>query len=105
MFTTGIQSIPIGLAITIFFLDFVNTKYFFTDFFSKSMYTAYLIQFILPIPAAIRCWQLVMDATGINGLEGGWIIVGFLFSSVLALIFTWTLAYIIWSIPGVSKIL
>jgi glucan biosynthesis protein C len=104
-FVFGIQSIPMGLAITIFFMDFVNTKYFFTDFFSKSMYTAYLIQEVLPVPAAIRCWQLVMDATGINGIDGGWIMVGFLFSSVLALIFNWTLAYIICSIPGVSKIL
>ncbi|OEU12884.1 putative integral membrane acyltransferase [Fragilariopsis cylindrus CCMP1102] len=104
-FVYGIQCIPIGLAVTIFFMDFVNTKYFFTDFFSKSMYTAYLIQMILPVPAALKCWQLVMNATNINGTDGGWVMVGFLFSSVLALIFDWTLAYIIWSIPGVSKIL
>ena len=104
-FVYGIQSIPFGLAITIFFMDLVNTRYFFTDFFSKSMYTAYLIQMILPVPAAVKCWQLVMNATSINGTDGGWIMAGFLFSCVLALIFDWTLAYIIWSIPGVSKIL
>jgi hypothetical protein len=104
-FASGIQPIPIGLTIPIFFMDFVNTKYFFTDFFSKSMHTAYLIQLTLPVSAAIRCWQLVVNAPSINGIDGGWIMTGYLFSYVLALIFDWTISYIICSIPGVSKVL
>jgi hypothetical protein len=63
------------------------------------------MQMVLPVPAAIRCWQLVMNATSINGIDGGWIMVGYLFSCVLAMIFNWTIAYIICSIPGVSKVL
>ena len=101
------QAIPVGLAITVFFADFVNGKC--PEFFSKSMYTAYLIQLTLPIPAALKCWQLILDSSGFNvGTEeptGGIFLAGFLFSIILSQIFNWPLAYAIRSIPGFSKVL
>lgn len=94
--------IPISLAVTVFFHDFVNQKYSVTPFFSKAMYTSYLIQFV-PIYAAIKCWYLIMGAVGSGGLLI--YLAGLIFTSLLGLIFSWTLGYAIVSIPGFSQVL
>ena len=47
----------------VFFMDWFHKKYSSTSFFSKSMYTAYIIQFVFPISAANKCWILVLQAT------------------------------------------
>ena len=104
------QAIPMGLAVTVFFADFVNGKC--PDFFSKSMYTAYLIQLILPVPAAIKCWELIANASGLldnagtgETATGGIVVAGFLFSFALSQLIGWPLAYAIRSIPGFSQVL
>ena len=98
--------IPISLAVTVFFHDFVNRKFAVTPFFSKAMYTAYLIQFLGPNWIAIKCWILILGAIGSDGhIGGGLQFAGLMFRSVMALILSWTLGYAIVSIPGFSQVL
>jgi hypothetical protein len=99
-------------------MDFVNRSYWYTQFFSVSMYTAYIIQ-----PVVIACtlwfWILVLKATnnldvgaqdgsgfvGYTYTNGNLIVPGFIFVSMLTLIIIWPLSYGIRSIPGFSKVL
>ena len=97
--------IPISLAVTVFFHDFINRKFAVTLFFSKAMYTAYLIQEIVPNWLTIKCWILVLGAIGSDGQGGGLEFAGWIFRSVMALILNWTLGYAIVSIPGFSQVL
>ena len=115
----GQCGVSISLAVTVFFMDYVDKSYFFTDFFAKSMYTAYIIQFAFPLLAATKCWVLVLQATDnieyINATDsdpafwyienGNLAIPGFLFTSVITLIIIWPMAYAICSIPGFSQVL
>ena len=115
----GQCGVSISLAVTVFFMDYVDKSYFFTDFFSKSMYTAYIIQSVFPILAATKCWILVLEATDnveyINATDsdpaywyienGNLALPGFLFTSVITLIIIWPMAYSIRSIPGFSQVL
>ena len=100
-----LPAIPVSLAITVFFYDFVNQKYAVTPFFSKAMYTAYLIQLLGLVSVSIKCWWLIMGAVGSDGQDTGLVFAGWLFSSVMALALCWTLGYAIVSIPGFSKVL
>ena len=78
--------IPTGLAITFFFMDFPSKKIFCTDFFSKSMCTAYLIQLIFSVPVAVKCWELIINGTGISVINSGQVIVGYLSSYMLYIV-------------------
>jgi len=110
----GVATFVWSLAITVFFMDFVNKKYFSTDFFTKAMYTAYIIQFVFPMQIAFYLYTLVLNASGVN-LEfvdnvaqvssGGIIFGGWLFISVVTLLICWPSAYLIYSIPGFSQVL
>ena len=51
--------------------DFLSKKIFCTDFFSKSMCTAYLIQLIFSVPVAVKCWELIINGTGISVINSG----------------------------------
>jgi len=85
LFVMGIQCIPWVLCTTVFFMDFVNNKYFCTAFFTKAMYTAYLIHAdVIDLVALI--WAKITDATGFNPWsEGGWIVT-FLFYHIVDII-------------------
>ena len=114
--TKGPVLMGLSLGIIAFFMDYVNRSYWYTQFFSVSMYTAYIIQ-----PVVIACtvwfWVLVLKAT--NNLDvgsqdgtgtysytnGNLIVPGFIFVSMLTLIIIWPLSYGIRSIPGFSKVL
>ena len=78
--------IPTGLAITFFFMDFPSKKIFCTDFFSKSMCTAYLIQLIFSVPVAVKCLELFINGTGISVINSGKVIVSYLSSYMLYIV-------------------
>jgi len=118
-FFGGICPVFIGLAVTIFFMDFVNKKYFFTNFFAKSMYTAYIFQRI-PIAIGMKLWVIIMQTTGYITDEnpgpfmepGSYYIqqeyavfLGILFLSIFSMVVVWPMAYGIRSIPGFSNVL
>jgi len=118
-FHGGICPVFFGLAVTIFFMDFVNKKYFFTDFFAKSMYTAYIFQRI-PIAIGMKLWVIIMQTTGYITdenpgpfLEPGSyyiqqeyaVFLGCLFLSIFSMVVVWPMAYGIRSIPGFSNVL
>jgi len=108
----GPVQMGLSLGITVFFMDYVNRSYWCTQFFSVSMYTAYIIQ-----PAVITftqwIWILVLQATNNVTIasqafyynNGNLILPGFIFESMLTLILIWPLSYGIRSIPGFSKVL
>jgi hypothetical protein len=114
--STGPVLMGLLLGVLVFFMDYVNKSYWYTQFFSVSMYTAYIIQ-----PVVIACtvwfWVLVLKAT--NNLDvgsqdgigtysytnGNLIVPGFIFVSMLTLIIIWPLSYGIRSIPEFSKVL
>jgi len=106
-FFGGLMTVSISLAVTVFFMDCVDKKYLFTNFFAKSMYTAYIIHHGIPIRTALKCWKLILEASGIESVDGNTILpyAGFLFTSAIALIIVWPLAYCIRSIPGFSQVL
>ena len=115
----GILSMGLSLAITVFFMDYVNKKYFCTPFFSKAMYTAYIIQNAFPVLAGLKCLFLVLESTGSIEYEDGsepsidtvritndnLVLPGWLLVSAIALIIDWPLAYAIRSIPGFAQVL
>ncbi|KAL9184295.1 hypothetical protein ACHAXT_002381 [Thalassiosira profunda] len=109
----GILSVGVCLAVTVFFMDHGDKRYRCTPFFSKAMYTAYVIQFAFPILAGLKCLFLILDATGNveytdsmayitnnNLVFPGWLLV-----SAISTIIVWPLAYAIRSIPGFSQVL
>jgi len=119
----GLLCMSVSLAVTVFFMDYGNKKYkYLTPFFSKAMYTAYIIQFAFPM--IIGGWSVVkiFDATGnIEYIEGAspydvdgaspyisndnLILVGWLLCCVVTLVIVWPLSYAIRSIPGFSQVL
>jgi len=108
-----------SLAVTVFFMDFLDRAYAFTDFFAKSMYTAYIIHMPIGIPLAAAILVAVFEAAGVivftqaEGLGEFYLIAGggsyhfaaFIFLVVVAMAITWPLAYGIRSIPGFSQVL
>jgi len=108
----GPVQMGLSLGVVVFFMDYVNRSYWCTQFFSVSMYTAYIIQ-----PAVITftqwIWILVLQATNNVTIasqafyynNGNLILPGFIFESMLTLILIWPLSYGIRSIPGFSKVL
>jgi len=113
----GVMGMGISLGVTVFFMDFVNSSYWCTKFFEKSMYTAYLLQFI-PLTFSLRCWFWVLKST--DGVEIttnqdgtisyaytnlNMILPGFFMVAAITMILLWPLAYGIRSIPGFSKVL
>jgi hypothetical protein len=42
----------------------VDKQFFFTDFFAKSIYTAYIIHIAFPLKVATKALILVLEATG-----------------------------------------
>ena len=61
----GVLCMGLSLAVTVFFMDYGNRKYkYLTPFFSKAMYTAYIIQYAFPM--IVGGWSVVriFDATG-----------------------------------------
>merc|ERR1712176_186675 len=112
--------LPLDLAVTYFFMDFVNfTIPGVTDFFAKSMYTAYIIQFLGPMAAAFFATVAVANANNLVGKqliftpennvatysEDTYVIPMWLLCTVITYIIIWPLAYGIRSIPGFSKVL
>jgi len=100
----------LSLAVTVFFMNFVNRAYFCTPFFSKSMYTAYIIHY--PIVKLVQ-WAWIAMLKSIDSVEMyGNLFVNpnlyfpsFLFMAFFGLLLTWPLAYGIVSIPGFSQVL
>lgn len=115
----GIFSMAISLAVSVFFMDYVNKKYFCTQFYSKSMYTAYIIQYTFPVLVGLKCLFVILDSTGnvayddpsnpsVNNMyitNSNLIFPGWLLVSTIALIIDWPLAYAIQAIPGFSQVL
>ena len=115
----GILATGMSLAVSVFFMDYVNKKYFCTAFFSKAMYTAYIIQFSFPMLVCLKLFGMILQATGnIAYTEGSdpsidtayivndnLIFPGWLFVSTVTLIIVWPMAYAIRSIPGFSQVL
>ena len=109
----GILSMLMTLAITCFFMDYGNGKSSLTDFLSKGAYTAYIIQFLFPIPAAYKCFTVILNNTGNLAFESsarlnrydamyttndhllfpGWLLV-----SAVALLIIWPMAHAVQSI-------
>merc|ERR1711937_707954 len=107
-----------SLAVTVFFMDFLDKTYFFTDFFAKSMYTAYIIHMPITISLAVASLTALYEATGhmvwLEMESGGefyyiedpnYFFAAFVFVAVVTTIITWPLAYGIRSIPGFSQVL
>ena len=96
-------------------MDYGNRKYkYLTPFFSKAMYTAYIIQYAFPM--IIGGWSVVriFDATGnIEYADNGapyisndnLIFPAWLLCCVITLAIVWPLSYAIRSIPGFSQVL
>jgi len=114
----GILQVGICLAVSVFFMDHCNRKYWCTPFFSKAMYTAYIIQFALPMLIAIKLWFVILKATGnvayrddttsVSSMyitNSNLIFPGWLLISAISLLINWPLAYAIRSIPGFSQVL
>jgi len=111
----GILCMGLCLAVTVFFMDYVNKKFkYLTPFFSKAMYTAYIIQYAFPMVVGGKCVVLIFNATGnILYLNDGsphitndnLIFPGWLILATITLAITWPLAYAIRSIPGFSQVL
>ena len=110
----GLMCMSNSLAVTVFFMDYGNRKYkYLTPFFSKAMYTAYIIQYAFPM--IIGGWSVVriFDATGnieyVNGApyisNDNLIFPGWLLCCVITLSIVWPLSYAIRSIPGFSQVL
>lgn len=116
----GILSMAMTLAVSIFFMDCANQKYYLTDFFSKGAYTAYIIQYLFPIPASFKIFTLILNKTGniaydssggddpydtIYTTNGHLLFPGWLLVSAITLLIVWPLAFAIRSIPGFSQVL
>jgi len=110
----GVLCMGLSLAVTVFFMDYSNRKFkYLTPFFSKAMYTAYIIQFAFPM--IVGGWSVVkiFDATGnIEYIDGApyisndnLIFPGWLLCCVITLAIVWPLSYAIRSIPGFSQVL
>ena len=108
------------LGVTYFFMEFLDwTIPYVTDFFAKSMYTAYIIQELFPfLPgfyaavalANAQNWfgtQLVftMDQPVIAFPSDDYVLSFVLLISVIIFAFIWPLSYGIRSIPGFDKVL
>ena len=66
----GILSMAMNLAVSVFFMDYGKKQYqCITNFFAKGMYTAYIIQFLLPIPIGYKCFILILEKTGQLGID------------------------------------
>ena len=108
----GPVQMGLSLGVVVFFMDYVNRSYWCTQFFSVSMYTAYIIQPIV-ITFTQWFWILVLKATNNVTIEsqtytytnGNLILPGFIFVSMLTMIIIWPLSYGIRSIPGFSQVL
>jgi len=114
----GWGPVVFSLAVTVFFMDFLDKTYFFTDFFAKSMYTAYIIHMPITISLAVASLTALYEATGhivwleMEGVgefyyieDPNYFFAAFVFVAVVANIITWPLAYGIRSIPGFSQVL
>jgi len=104
------------LAVTIFFKEHVDKTFFFAAFFTKSMYVAYISQFVFPTTATTKCCILILQATDIieyiTDPSGHWYIANanflsprWVFTSAMTLLIVWPMAYGIRSIPGFSQVL
>merc|ERR1711907_432771 len=116
--TAGWGPVVFSLAVTVFFMDFLDKTYFFTGFFAKSMYTAYIIHMPITISLAVASLTALYEATGhiewveMEGVgefysieDPNYFFAAFVFVAVMANIITWPLAYGIRSIPGFSQVL
>mmetsp|Transcript_2315 Transcript_2315/g.5023 ORF Transcript_2315/g.5023 Transcript_2315/m.5023 type:complete len:100 (-) Transcript_2315:297-596(-) len=89
-------------------------------FFSKGMYTAYIIHCIFPLPVAFKCFIFAVEKAGALEYDDSgssdpletmyttnedFLFPGWLLVSVIALVITWLLAWAIRSIPGFSHVL
>ena len=123
MFMTGViykEILQVGLclAVTVFFMDHCNKKYWCTPFFSKAMYTAYILQTV-PVMIGLKVLLVISEPTGnvaynSDDATGNWsmyitnsnlIFPGWLLVCVIALLIDWPLAYAVRSIPGFSEVL
>ena len=88
-----------------------------TPFFSKAMYTAYILQTV-PVMIGLKVLFVILEATGNvaynDDTAGNWsmyitnsnlIFPSWLLVCVIALLIDWPLAYAVRSIPGFSEVL
>merc|ERR1711865_926657 len=66
--TSGPGLMGFSLGALVFFMDYVNKSYWYTQFFSVSMYTAYIIQSVV-IECTVWFWFLVLKATNNMNIE------------------------------------
>ena len=113
----GIQQVGLCLAATVFFMDHCNKKYWCTPFFSKAMYTAYVLQ-TTPLLIGLKVLFVILEATGnvayMDDTTSNWsmyitnsnlIFPGWLLVCVITLLIDWPLAYAVRSIPGFLEVL
>lgn len=108
-FLTPFVGVFLSLAVTVFFMDFLNKTYCCTPFFAKAMYTAYIIQIPI-INISSWLWFLVQEAAGVDvtfaiQIPTNLMCPAFFFTFILSSLIIWPLAYGIRSIPGFSQVL
>lgn len=105
----GVMNVGMSLAVSVFFHDYSNRKYkYLTPFFSKSMYTAYIIQHLTQVLAMKHVFSSFEAAGYIQGnyfTDDRMILPAFFAVSAFTLVLCWPLAYAIQSIPGFSQVL
>lgn len=115
---TGLPTVAWSLGVTIFFMDFLNRSFGrVTEVLTKSMYTAYIIQLMLPLQLALYIFVAIYNAASreapliftiqnsVQFIPGNLIFPAWLFVSFLELAVLWPFAYAIRSIPGFSRVL
>ena len=114
----GLATVAWSLGVTFFFMDFVNHSFgWITRVMAQSMYTAYIIQFLLPIQTAFYIYVSIYNAANQDdpvvfsstqksaGIPGNLVFPSALFVFVVESIIVWPLACGIRSIPGFSRVL
>jgi len=119
IYAAGLSTVAWSLGVTFFFMDFVNFKTKFTDFFAKSMYTAYILQESFPDALAFQATIAIANALNLYGFTiefteeqktvdvptGDYTILLWLICSTILFAFIWPLSYGIRSLPVLNKIL
>jgi len=117
----GLVSVTTCLALSVFFMDYGNKSYCCTNFFSKSMYTAYIIQYVV-IQFGLKVMLIVFESTGSIVYDGdqsspniydrkmkfindNLIFPAWLLTASVALGIIWPLSHCLKAIPGFSQVL
>ena len=113
----GIMQVGICLGVSVFFMDFFERKYWCTPFFSKAMYTAYIIQHVTLL-FGLKVVFVMLEGTGnivhrdetenldsMSITNENLLVPCYFLVAAITLIIDWPLAYLIQSIPGFSEVL